>query len=497
MPGSNTIAPARIDEVFADGTQVTYAWPRTDRLEDGIVTIDNAILTEPAFPKLRGSEWLHPTGAVYTSDGMLVEESRLRKSQELPSTLENRPGKIRKLPGKWVFLGYYNEIYGHFILESLGRFWALDRLPDEPLNFLYFAMRNYTEYEGHYTEQFLAWSGLQARLEGHRGTRIEIIKEPVQVERMIVPTRAYDIQGEFSPTFSKFSRGLSSRFAKENTPKRLYLSRRLVKPDNHYFINEAELEQVFREQGFEIINPEKLAPGKQLEAYSGAKVLAGPASSALHNSIFCQSDDVHVIALNGRWQVEVRRKMMQRQAPGGGTVRINRSPVSLQDSLAELYGHRLTYVEAYRAFDIGARFPGRMPYWIDAGFARETIARLLDEPPAGNEPARGLTVAALCKMLESLAAMLATSDMFDHANTAIAQAEELGSQLPGIRKRLEWRRSRNIAVQPQVPVRFFPTMHADILADTLAASALEARIVWERMVSSLGAEAGMPEPSHG
>lgn len=52
------------------------------------------------------------------------------------------------------------------------------------------------------------------------------------------------------------------------------------------FINQDEVEQVFRARGFEIVVPEDLSVQQQIELFSRAKVIAGPTGAAIANLVF-------------------------------------------------------------------------------------------------------------------------------------------------------------------------------------------------------------------
>jgi capsular polysaccharide biosynthesis protein len=66
-------------------------------------------------------------------------------------------------------------------------------------------------------------------------------------------------------------------------PRLLYLRRN---SSTRRFINQDEVEQVFRARGFEIVVPENLSVQQQIEMFSRAKVIAGPTGAAIANMVF-------------------------------------------------------------------------------------------------------------------------------------------------------------------------------------------------------------------
>jgi hypothetical protein len=67
------------------------------------------------------------------------------------------------------------------------------------------------------------------------------------------------------------------------SPSFLYLKRN---GSIRRFINQDEVEQVFRTRGFEIVVPESLSVQQQIELFSRAKVIAGPTGAAIANLVF-------------------------------------------------------------------------------------------------------------------------------------------------------------------------------------------------------------------
>lgn len=81
---------------------------------------------------------------------------------------------------------------------------------------------------------------------------------------------------------------------------RLYLRRNSA---TRRFINQAEVERLFRARGFEIVVPESLSVRRQIELFSQAKVIAGPTGAAIANLVFaprgCQV--LVLAAFNRHW----------------------------------------------------------------------------------------------------------------------------------------------------------------------------------------------------
>jgi len=77
--------------------------------------------------------------------------------------------------------------------------------------------------------------------------------------------------------------------ASDPRPHRIYLSRRLLalhRPWYRVMQNEAEVEELLRRNGFEIVYPETLSLADQIRVFSEAKCVIGPSGSGMFNTAF-------------------------------------------------------------------------------------------------------------------------------------------------------------------------------------------------------------------
>ena len=363
---------------FLNGRSAVFQTSPRETVDRTLTHVFNAVISDPK-KTLRDlptegqparKNWAHPIGAVYDAHYNLVPESQFRNNQVLPDKTLERPEET--LPGTWVFLGYYNEVYGHFILEGLCRLWALSTLKDLPVKFFYLPIRDYHEFKGRYTEPFLKAYNPEWNGPGKFTDSIKIITKPVRMEHVIVPSRSFDIQGGPRLDYLSIVNKLMPPPQILPNRKRYYLSRKTLPLAQHKFINEAEVEAIFSDFGFEAVNPHELSLKKQLRVYQKAEFLAGAISSALHNSIFSPAD-CHVIAMNGRWPQTGRVK-----AAENGQNFAN--PVCPQDRLCAAKGQSLSYIENHRAFHIEGMLTGRMMYFIGPKYCHELVQKIMKDP---------------------------------------------------------------------------------------------------------------------
>jgi hypothetical protein len=86
-------------------------------------------------------------------------------------------------------------------------------------------------------------------------------------------------------------RALRYQFGAANGNRRLYISRighGDATKSGRRMLNEPELARALASLGFEIVEPERLTAQQQIEAFSGASLVVGPAGSAMFNAVFCR-----------------------------------------------------------------------------------------------------------------------------------------------------------------------------------------------------------------
>lgn len=350
----------KIFEYFLNGAVCQYDISEETHPEPSISKLKSAYLTKPELSGDNGG-WRQPIGAIYDQNNCLVWESRLRLNQELPENAV-RDSDARYLEGKYIYLGYYNEVYGHFILETLARLWILDEIDCVDREFIFHSMHGNTSLNKGYIKEIFGTFGIDLK-------KVHILNEDAVVEDLLVPSSLSYIGNSQHKRIKSIYKKFNGSASVIEDSSRVYVSRALVKAGNHRFINELSIEKIFESYGFKIIRPEECSFEEQVAYYRNASVLAGPLSSALHNSVFCP-DGAKIIALNGRWN---------RQRPDADKQHVALDKRSVQDFMCLNYDQSVYYVEAQKAFTIDGHALGRMPYWIDENHLSQVLGVILQE----------------------------------------------------------------------------------------------------------------------
>ncbi|WP_419603800.1 tetratricopeptide repeat protein [Thiolapillus sp.] len=250
-----------------------------------VLTLQSAYITASRYLGPEQAE-----GGVYDANGRYVPSSRhLRRARDLTASNPEEirfSSKVRVLSGRYLYLGWYFNHYGHFILESLGRSWAVQETPavDGYIMHLHAA-------GGRPSPHLLAFFDLL----GIPREKLLFADRDMQVGELLLPSQRAVLSRGISDDMLKLYRELGSRAAAEvghaAVAPKLYLSRRLLPPDQRGASNEKALEERFQARGYRVVHPQFTDVKRQLALYSGAEYFAGLEGSGLHNVLFSQAPE--------------------------------------------------------------------------------------------------------------------------------------------------------------------------------------------------------------
>ncbi len=237
-----------------------------------INTLENAIVV-PALEQnaVQPAGILSADGA-YHSGGALWRDGRARTiAPQMPK------GKLATRKGTWLWGGVLWMHFGHFLLESSARLWALDSLKEDIDGILFIPKR---PRDG---EKILDFQRDFIKL---MGVDVPVVcaTAPEQVERLIVPGQGFGLGSMIEGT-DAFRATFANRFAKNvkaDGPEKLYISRNNLPAGRGNLIGEAELEAQLSAQGYTIYHPEKHDIRHQVATYRAAKKVIAAEGSALH-----------------------------------------------------------------------------------------------------------------------------------------------------------------------------------------------------------------------
>ena len=188
-----------------------------------------------------------------------------------------KPAAIReptaRIEEPCIFGGYAFQHFGHFLLETLARVWAIKKHPNRPV--IWFGMHNLRAFRPWQLDVFRA---LGIHNQHH------IILEPTALGSVLVPDPGFMPQQFFHPEH----RDALAVIPWKDQGRKLWLSRSKLGDIKPMVENEAEIEPDLIADGWDIVHLETLAFREQLELLASASQVAGCIGSAFHNLMFIQ-----------------------------------------------------------------------------------------------------------------------------------------------------------------------------------------------------------------
>jgi len=241
-----------------------------------VTVVEGGIVVPPA--KGLGNQSVQKSG-VLTADGTLVENSITWRGQSQVTQQPRLPQahEIGHLPGNWLFLGPLFGHFGHFLVESISRIWALDALRGQIDGVLYVPkFQNRPEHVADVYRPFLQALGVDVPMLN--------IADPVRVDRVYVPRQGFGMfqMIEGAPEFRAFIRAHAGREIAPKGPEKLYISRSALPAQRGSVVGEKLLEGWLETEGYTVFHPQKHSFQDQIAAYKAATHIIGVDCSPLH-----------------------------------------------------------------------------------------------------------------------------------------------------------------------------------------------------------------------
>lgn len=203
-----------------------------------------------------------------------------------------------------VYCGYFNQRWGHFLIEVIARLWFFLKYDNLSYKYVYFvANAESVILDGNYKEFFRLLGILD---------RIEIINEPVQYREVIVPQVSYNRMYYYSDDYKNILSTVINNAMLECRGQRLY--------DKVFFSRsrwgKAEygldmLDDFFDKNGFKVVCPETLTLTQMIFILQKADTVAAVSGSTAHNILFGKDGQEFIImercAINNWDQTNINR----------------------------------------------------------------------------------------------------------------------------------------------------------------------------------------------
>lgn len=215
-------------------------------------------------------------GGVYRADGTVCN-----RSLQIKHGYRNSPRPFSELSvrdalsGRHIYCGMLHDWhFGHFIVESTTRLWAIKELEDT-----YDTLLFYTRHPGKSTPNYAL--EMIKTLGWKKG--ITLIQAPTKIEHMAVPSQVSHAKLGIIHGHPLVRRLFSDVVGKkEGLPKRVYVSRSKLKPDDGIILLETQIEANLAFEGYAIFHPQEHSIDDQLAVYAHADEIIFAEGSPMH-----------------------------------------------------------------------------------------------------------------------------------------------------------------------------------------------------------------------
>ncbi len=240
---------------------------------------------------------------IFDSDGRPIDISLNMVSNQNPAGPVQ--GIIPALPkmrrGAWMFGGVLLNHFGHSLIDTPSRLWAIQRLLDDgvPLQgVLFFNKKVKSETDNQMMPKTSA-----AILDIFKPGLPVICSNAIEViEQLYVPEPGISSAPEHligRPEQRQFYRDSASQIAANDVPRDIYISRNGAGArGSHLF--EGAIEQAFADEGYYIFKPELFTVKEQIATYRAARRLVSIDGSALHLAAMSVPQHTKVAVLSRR-----------------------------------------------------------------------------------------------------------------------------------------------------------------------------------------------------
>ncbi len=266
-------------------------------MTDGDAPLRLGELPPPIIEPLREAQVVAVRGegfanGVFRADGSFCELSRTRISDSRFTDRAARPlvQPAERLAGSYLFAGLGRHHFGHFLMETASRLWALDGreaqfdglilLPMPGIDFAAVLRRR--------LQVFFDLMGC--------GLPIHLVQRDLMVERLHVPAQGFGHLQWSAATlpFRRFVRDRIEGACRPEGPEKIYISRSRLKHAFQHVDQEARIEALMRAAGYTVFHPEQHDMMVQCQTYRAARVIVGGDGSAFHLVPFAMRPDTRV-----------------------------------------------------------------------------------------------------------------------------------------------------------------------------------------------------------
>ena len=205
------------------------------------------------------------------------------------------------VPGRWLFAGIGRHHFGHFLVETLIRLWAVGGYRDE-LDGIVIIPKHGMDFSVALARRYGSFLSLMSA-----DLPVHIAEYPTRFETLLLPSPGFGPLGWVTGT-EVFRREIRARIARHiapSGPDKLYISRSGLTKSEKRVHDEDRIEALMQGAGYEIFHPQEHSIEEQLARYMAAKTVVGGDGSAFHLGAFAMPRGVRVGLIQRRHRPKV------------------------------------------------------------------------------------------------------------------------------------------------------------------------------------------------
>ncbi|AHM04404.1 hypothetical protein roselon_02053 [Roseibacterium elongatum DSM 19469] len=235
---------------------------------------------------------------LFDATGAFMPEGQCWRYRAGPITVPPVPpaemGQIERLEGRWLFGGLCYGHFGHFLVESSTRLWALDAL-DGIEGIVFYPKQQLTHERRQFRHllPFFAAMGLE-----HLAIRAP--QKPVVIDELAVPPPGFGMEEMMAgrPEFRAWMRDNLGAAIAADGPEAVYVSRSRLPSKRGSVLMEDRLEHLMEAAGYTVIHPQEHPLEQQIALWKAARRIVSLDGSALHLAAMVVDPATQVAILN-------------------------------------------------------------------------------------------------------------------------------------------------------------------------------------------------------
>lgn len=262
-----------------------------------VIEENDAYILPPMFGT-EDSAWF--IGGVLDSNKNYIEESgqyACGEKNRVYGKYNFNEKDVKYIDEEVVYFNFYLSQWGHYLLDVIGRLWYIIKHPEYKIVYT-------TDIHGnnHIKNNFLQL----LKLLGINEDRLVFVNEVTQYKKVIIPETSIIVAKYWTKEYKEIidklvDKALTGYELKKD--KKIYCSKKHFNEIRSVSFNEDAIEQVYRNNNYEIIYMEELDLIEQIRLLNDCKEIACISGTLVHNAMFIRNKECNFTIINKTYKV--------------------------------------------------------------------------------------------------------------------------------------------------------------------------------------------------